>query len=69
MHTMSEQWMDWKTIATAPTHGKQILVGFQGQFEWFSYVAYAFGNNTGKHTQCAAPTHWTEIVPPQGVAP
>lgn len=54
----------WKPIAAAPTNGEQILVGFQGQFKWFSYVANAMGDLTGQHTQFAAPTHWTPIVPP-----
>jgi predicted MFS family arabinose efflux permease len=63
-HPMSEQWMLWRPIKSAPAHGKQILVGFQGQFEWFSYVAPAMGDLTGRHMQFAPPTHWTEIVPP-----
>lgn len=56
--------MVWKNIDTAPDHGKQILVGFMGQSEWYSYVAYALGTNTGKHMQFAPPTHWTEIIAP-----
>ncbi len=62
---MSEQWMLWEPIAKAPTHGKQILVGFKGQFdEWVSYVAPAMGDLTGKYMQFAPPTHWTPIIPP-----
>lgn len=57
--------MTWNLIKTAPNHGKQILVGFQGQFEWYSYVAPAFGENTGNYMNFAPPTHWTEIIPPQ----
>jgi hypothetical protein len=61
--------MKWKPIATAPispagTRQLQILVGFQGQFGWFSYVAYASGDQTGRYMQFAPPTHWTEIIPP-----
>lgn len=64
MHPMSEQWMLWKPIKDAPMHGKQILVGFQGKFEWFSYVAPAMGDLTGKYMPFAPPTHWTDIIPP-----
>lgn len=64
-HPMVEQWMDWKPIATAPEHGAQILVGFMGQFEkWYSYVAPAFGAQTGVGMPFARPTHWTQIFPP-----
>lgn len=56
--------MDWNDIKTAPDHGKQILVGFQGQFDWFSYVANAHGLNTGDHMGYAKPTHWTKIIAP-----
>ena len=63
-HPMAEQWMEWKPIKTAPSHGKQILVGFRGQFEWHSYVAPAFGAETGKHLPYAPPTHWTPIIEP-----
>lgn len=63
-HPMSEQWMLWETIDTAPDHGKQILVGFQGQFEWYSYVADAQGKDTGQHMWFSRPTHWTLIIPP-----
>lgn len=75
MHSMSEQWMDWKPIETAPADGQQILVGFCGQFKWFSYVANAMGRLDRKiYAVCAtdaldsdhptsrsAPmtTHWT----------
>lgn len=59
--------MNWKTINTVPNHGKQILVGFQGQFEWYSYVADALGGDTGKHMAFARPTHWTEIIPPEKI--
>lgn len=55
--------MEWKPIETAPKHGKQILVGFMGQFEWYSFVADAHGSNTQKHG-FVDPTHWTEILPP-----
>lgn len=62
--------MKWKPIATVPISkrglgpGTQILVGFQGQFRWYSYVADANGAQTAEHMQFAPPTHWTEIVPP-----
>lgn len=56
--------MIWKPIETAPDHGQQILVGFMGQFRWYSYVTGAHGTETGKHSQYAMPTHWTEIIPP-----
>lgn len=61
--------MNWKPIATAPISqtgmlSMQILVGFQGQYAWFSYVAEARGDQTGKHMPFAPPTHWTEIIPP-----
>lgn len=62
-HPMAEQWMDWQSLETAPTDGRQILVGFKGQWGWYSYVADARGNDTGKHF--APPTHWTPIIPPQ----
>ncbi len=55
--------MEWKSINTAPNHGCQILVGFMGQHEWYSYVAPAHGEDTGKYMPFAKPTHWTEIVP------
>ena len=64
-HPMAEQWMDWQPIATAPEHGKQILVGFMGQFDWYSYVAPAYGINTGIGMPFASPTHWTPIIPPK----
>lgn len=67
-HPMSQQWMLWKPIAEAPTDGEQILVGFQGQHKWFSYVAYAMGDLTGKYMQFAPPTHWTPIIPPEGLS-
>lgn len=60
--------MNWKPIKDAPTHGKQILVGFQGQFNWFSYVAPAMGDLTGQYMPFAPPTHWTEIIPPAEVS-
>lgn len=63
-HPMSEQWMRWELIASAPDHGKPILVGFKGQFHWVYYVAPAFGDRTGLHMQYAPPTHWTPIMPP-----
>lgn len=56
--------MNWKLIKDAPTHGRQILVGFQGQSAWFSYVANAFGVQTGQYMPFAPPTHWTEITRP-----
>lgn len=62
-HPMSDQWMHWAPIETAPTHGGQILVGFQGQFKWVSYVASANGRNTRGAT-FAPPTHWTPIIIP-----
>lgn len=52
---------EWRLIETAPDDGRQILVGFAGQFEWFSYVAPAHGKNTGPF---ALPTHWAPITPP-----
>lgn len=55
--------MEWKPIDTAPTHGNQILVGFQGQYRWYSFVAIAHGKKTHQ-TGFAKPTHWTEIFPP-----
>lgn len=64
-HPMSEQWMLWKPISEAPDHGKQILVGFMGQFEWYSYVAPAHGIDTGKHMPFGRPSHWTTVVPPE----
>ena len=54
--------MNWQTIDTAPDHGKQILVGFMGQFYWFSYVTNAHGIETGKHSGNAMPTHWVAIT-------
>lgn len=57
--------MEWRAMHSAPNHGKQILVGFMGQYEWFSYVANAHGLDTGKHMPFASPTHWTEIIPPE----
>lgn len=60
---MSEQWMNWKTIETAPTDNQQILVGFMGQSKWFSFVAYARGKDTNAPGY-AKPTHWTTIIPP-----
>lgn len=54
--------MEWKPISSAPTGMKQILVGFQGQHEWFSYVAPALGKDTGRYMQFHAPTHWTPIT-------
>ncbi|HYT40805.1 MAG TPA: hypothetical protein VEP90_00535 [Methylomirabilota bacterium] len=56
--------MNWQPISTAPTDRKQILVGFQGQHEWYSYVAPAFGDETGTGMPFAKPTHWTTIFPP-----
>lgn len=57
--------MNWQSIDTAPSHGKQILVGFMGQYEWFSYVAPALGVETGRHMAFALPEKWTEITPPK----
>lgn len=67
VHPMAEQWMRWMPIDDAPMHGKSILVGFQGQFEWVAYVANAFGKDTGKGMPFASPTHWTPIIPPEHV--
>ena len=65
-HPMAEQWMEWKPITTAPIDGKQILVGFAGQHEWYSYVAPAHGaeTGTGMPFSFSRPTHWTPISPP-----
>ena len=64
MHSMAEQWMCWEPIDTLPDTGKQVLVGFEGQFSWYSFVINAYGDKTdfGAH---AKPTHWTEIIPPK----
>lgn len=56
--------MVWKAIESAPKTGEQILVGFEGQFEWYYYVAPAWGADTGKGMSYALPTHWTEIFTP-----
>lgn len=65
-HPIAKQWMDWKPIGGAPESGEQILVGFWGAHdEWFSYVANAFGAETGRYMPFAPPTHWTPIIPPQ----
>ena len=58
--------MNWEPIAMAPNHGYQILVGFQGQYEWISYVAEARGLDTGIGMPFARPTHWTPIIHPEG---
>lgn len=63
MHSMSEQWMDWKSIDTIPNDREQVLVGFMGQFKWFSYCVEANGNKTFYHN--AKPTHWCKIIPPK----
>lgn len=57
--------MEWRIIETAPNNEEQILVGFMGQFKWFSYVANAYGKNTGHNMPFASPTHWTRIIPPK----
>jgi hypothetical protein len=56
--------MKWHPIDTAPIDGRQILVGFHGQYDWYSYVAPAHGSETGRHLAFAPPTHWTDIKPP-----
>lgn len=56
-------FVKWKPIKTAPTHGRAILVGFQGQFSWMPFVAYANGIDTSNKNY-AKPTHWTEIPKP-----
>ena len=54
----------WRPISEdTPTTGEQILVGFQGQFEWMSFVANAFGSRTSAPGY-AAPTHWQLITSP-----
>ncbi len=58
--------MSWQDITTIPDHGKQVLVGFVGQFSWYSYVVFAHGNKTN-YSGYAVPSHWCEIIPPEGV--
>ncbi len=65
-YPISEPWMHWQPISTAPLNGEQILVGFKGQDKWYSYVAAAHGSGTGEGMPFALPTHWTLIVPPPG---
>jgi hypothetical protein len=55
---------EWLLIETAPDDGEQILVGFMGQFKWISYVAPAYGKNTGRYMPFAPPSHWKPITPP-----
>lgn len=63
-----EKPMIWKSIESIPSgdknHWGQILVGFQGEFGWYSYVTYSNGVNTVKLAEYPPPTHWTEIIPP-----
>ena len=54
----------WQPIETAPKDGKQVLVGFEGQFGWVFYVADAFGSSTGNHMRFAKPTHWQPLPDP-----
>lgn len=55
--------MNWQDIKTIPDDGKQVLVGFVGQFHWYSYVVHANGCKTS-YAGYAESTHWCEIIPP-----
>ncbi len=54
----------WQPIETAPParRGLDILCGFQGQFQWVSFVATANGPSTHAPNY-APPTHWTHLPP------
>jgi chromosome segregation ATPase len=54
---------EWRPIESAPVHGKQIAVGFMGQFDWLSYIADARGANT-RTNGFAPPTHWHPLPTP-----
>lgn len=55
---------EWKPIESAPKDQKPILVGFQGQYDWFYFVAQrAYGVATTEPGY-AAPTHWHPLPKP-----
>lgn len=54
---------EWQPIETAPKDGREVLLGFQGQFTWISFVGNAYGKETTK-SGYAAPTHWVPLPAP-----
>ena len=57
----------WQPIKTAPTDGKQILTGFQGQFDWRYFIDPAHGDDTGINQPHARPTHLVPVTPSTGL--
>lgn len=52
----------WQPIETAPKDGREVLAGFQGQFKWVSFIAFATPD--GVYRDCFAdPTHWMPLPP------
>ena len=71
-HPMSEPWLDWKPIATAPKDGTSILVTMAGGVDGPYYVlfwndSYFEDASSGEGPSMDHLTHWAYLpAPPPG---